>query len=52
MYGIWRPSKLMPILTGTLRESTMLLMIIGFSLLYAYVMSYLHISQAAARKPR
>lgn len=48
MYGIWRPSKLMPILTGTLRESTMLLMIIGFSLLYAYVMSYLHISQAAA----
>lgn len=48
MYGIWRPSKLMPILTGTLRESTMLLMIIGMSLLYAYVMSYLHISQAAA----
>ena len=48
MYGIWRPSKLMPILTGTLRESTMLLMIIGMSLLYAYVMSYLHISQSAA----
>jgi len=48
MYGIWRPSKLMPILTGTLSESTMLLMIIGMSLLYAYVMSYLHISQGAA----
>ncbi len=48
MYGIWRPSKLMPILTGTLRELTMLLMIIGMSLLYAYVMSYLHISQTAA----
>jgi tripartite ATP-independent transporter DctM subunit len=48
MYGIWRPSKLMPIVTGTLRESTMLLMIIGMSLLYAYVMSYLHISQAMA----
>jgi tripartite ATP-independent transporter DctM subunit len=48
MYGIWRPSRLMPIVNGTLRESTMLLMIIGMSLLYAYVMSYLQISQATA----
>jgi TRAP-type C4-dicarboxylate transport system permease large subunit len=31
-----------------MRESGMLLLIIGFSLLYAYVMSYLHISQSAA----
>ncbi len=48
MYGIWRPGKLMPILNGTLRESTMLLMIIGMSLLYSYVMSYLQISQGTA----
>ncbi len=48
MYGVWRPSRLMPILSGTMRESSMLLLIIGFSLLYAYVMSYLHISQGAA----
>jgi tripartite ATP-independent transporter DctM subunit len=48
MYRMWKPSEVMPILTGTLRASTMLLMIIGMSLLYAYVMSYLHISQAAA----
>ena len=48
MYGVWRPSRLMPILTGTMRESSMLLLIVGFSLLYAYVMSYLHISQSAA----
>ena len=48
MYGIWRPSKLMPILNGTLRESTMLLMIIGMSLLYSYVMSFLQISQGTA----
>jgi C4-dicarboxylate transporter DctM subunit len=48
MYGIWRPSRVMPIVAGTLRESTMLLMIIGMSLLYAYVMSYLHISQSTA----
>jgi C4-dicarboxylate transporter, DctM subunit len=48
MYGIWRPSKILPIVNGTLRESTMLLMIIGMSLLYANVMSHLHISQGAA----
>jgi tripartite ATP-independent transporter DctM subunit len=48
MYGVWRPSRLMPILTGTMRESSMLLLIVGFSLLYAYVMSYLQISQSAA----
>ena len=35
-------------LVSTLRESTMLMLIIGMSLLYAYVMSYLHISQSAA----
>ncbi len=48
MYGVWRPARLMPILAGTMRESSMLLLIVGFSLLYAYVMSYLHISQSAA----
>src|SRR5262249_53107621 len=32
----------------TLRESTMLMLIIGMSLLYSYVMSYLHISQSTA----
>jgi len=31
-----------------LRESTMLMLIIGMSLLYSYVMSYLHISQSTA----
>jgi tripartite ATP-independent transporter DctM subunit len=48
IYGIWRPKDLMPILSSTIRESTMLMMIIGMSLLYSYVMSYLHISQSAA----
>lgn len=48
IYGVWRPRDLKPIFTGTLRESTMLLFIIGMSLLYSYVMSYLHISQSAA----
>ncbi len=49
IYGVWRASDLEPILTSTLRESTMLMLIIGMSLLYSYVMSYLHISQAAAQ---
>ncbi len=48
IYRLWRPSQLSPILTSTLKESTMLMFIIGMSLLYSYVMSYLHISQSAA----
>jgi len=48
VYGVWRPKDLSPILSATIKESTMLLLIIGMSLLYSYVMSYLHISQAAA----
>jgi tripartite ATP-independent transporter DctM subunit len=48
IYGVWRPSQLKPILNSTLKESTMLMFIIGMSLLYSYVMSYLHISQGAA----
>jgi C4-dicarboxylate transporter DctM subunit len=44
------PRDLAPILSkSTLKESTMLMMIIGMSLLYSYVMSYLHISQSAAQ---
>ena len=48
VYGAFRISDLKPIFAGTLGESGMLLLIIGMSLLYSYVMSYLHISQAAA----
>ena len=49
IYTVWRWNDLVPILNSTLRESTMLMMIIGMSLLYSYVMSYLHISQATAQ---
>jgi tripartite ATP-independent transporter DctM subunit len=48
VYGAWRLEDLKPIFAGTVGEAGMLLMIIGMSLLYAYVMSYLHISQGAA----
>jgi C4-dicarboxylate transporter, DctM subunit len=49
IYSMWRPRDLAPILTATLRESTMLMFIIGMSLLYSYVMSYLHLSQSGAQ---
>ncbi len=49
VYGIWKPRDLAPILSSTIKESSMLLLIIGMSLLYSYVMSYLHISQSAAQ---
>src|SRR5260221_2233685 len=48
VYGAWHLRDLKPIFEGTLGESGMLMMIIGMSLLYSYVMSYLHISQSAA----
>ncbi|WP_442781691.1 TRAP transporter large permease [Collimonas fungivorans] len=49
VYRMWRPRDLMPFLNSTIKESCMLLLIIGMSLLYSYVMSYLHISQSAAQ---
>ncbi|MGO9570376.1 MAG: TRAP transporter large permease [Desulfomonilaceae bacterium] len=48
VYGVWRPKDAMVIYRTTLMESTMLMFIVGMSLLYSYVMSYLHISQSAA----
>ncbi len=49
IYHVWSPTELRPILVSTLQESTMLMLIIGMSLLYSYVMSYLHISQSTAQ---
>jgi len=49
VYHIWKPRDLRPILGATVRESTMLMFIIGMSLLFSYVMSYLHLSQSAAQ---
>jgi tripartite ATP-independent transporter DctM subunit len=48
VYKMWSPSDVRPILVSTIKESTMLMFIIGMSLLYSYVMSSLHISQSAA----
>jgi len=49
VYGVWRVRDVTPILGATIRESTMLMFIIGMSLLFSYVMSYLHISQSFAQ---
>lgn len=49
VYKVWKPADISPFITSTIKESTMLLFIIGMSLLYSYVMSYLHISQSAAQ---
>ncbi|MDQ6627783.1 MAG: TRAP transporter large permease subunit [Pseudomonadota bacterium] len=49
VYGVWRIRDVAPILSATLKESTMLMFIIGMSLLFSYVMSYLHISQSLAQ---
>lgn len=48
IYRTWRLEQLRPIMFGTIRESTMLMLIIGMSLLYSQVMSSLTISQSAA----
>lgn len=49
IYKMWRISDLSPLLNATIKESTMLMFIIGMSLLFSNVMSHLHLSQSAAQ---
>ena len=49
IYRMWRFKDLYPLLDVSIRESAMLMFIIGMSLLFANVMSYLHLSQSAAQ---
>ncbi len=48
IYGCWRWADMKVILSGTARESSMIMLIIATSFLYTYVMSYLHITQSSA----
>ncbi len=48
IYRVWRPMELWAILRDGLRESGMLLMIIGTSILFGYMMSSLQITQTLA----
>ncbi len=48
VYGCWRWKDMRVILNGTVRESSMIMLIIAMSFLYTYVMSHLHITQSLA----
>jgi len=48
LYKCWKPAELKVILSGTVRESTMIMMIIATSFLFTFVMSYLGVTQQAA----
>ncbi len=48
IYRVWRPSALWAILRDSLRESVMLMMIIGTSILFGYMMSSLLVTQTVA----
>jgi tripartite ATP-independent transporter DctM subunit len=48
IYGVWRARDLWPIMRETLRESVMILMIIGGSILFGYMLTSLFITQSIA----
>ncbi|MCB2018110.1 MAG: TRAP transporter large permease, partial [Hydrogenophaga sp.] len=48
IYRVWKPMDLWTILRDGLRESGMLLMIIGTSILFGYMMSSLQVTQSVA----
>lgn len=48
IYRAWKPQDLWAIYRDTVRESTMIMMIIGAAALFSYMMSLLYISQTVA----
>ncbi len=48
IYRLWRPGDLWPIFRDTLRESVMILMIIGASILFGYMLTSLYVTQSVA----
>jgi tripartite ATP-independent transporter DctM subunit len=48
IYRVWQPAELWGILRDGMRESGMLLLIIGTSILFGYMMSSLQVTQAVA----
>lgn len=49
IYRVWRPADMWHILRDGLRESGMLLLIIGASILFGYMMSSLQVTQSVAQ---
>ncbi|KZD04862.1 TRAP transporter large permease [Oceanibaculum pacificum] len=48
IYKIWRPGDMWHILRDTTRESVMIMMIIGTSVLFSYMLSSLYVTQSIA----
>ncbi|UQG55145.1 MULTISPECIES: TRAP transporter large permease [unclassified Marinobacter] len=48
IYRIYRLSEVWPIMASATRDSTMILMIVAGAALYAYMMSYLYLTQSVA----
>jgi len=48
LYKCWKKEDVVAILSGTVRESTMIMMIIATSALFTFVMSYLGVTQQTA----
>ncbi len=48
IYRIWQPRRLWKIISDSMKESVMILMIIGTSVLFAYMMSSLFVTQSVA----
>jgi len=48
IYKIWRPAQLWSVLSSSMRESVMILMIIGASALFSYTLSSLFVTQSVA----
>lgn len=48
IYKLWRPRDVWEILSGSMKESVMILMIIGTSALFSYALSALFVTQAIA----
>ncbi|MCP5368964.1 MAG: TRAP transporter large permease [Hyphomicrobiales bacterium] len=49
IYRVWQPSRIWRILSDSMRESVMILMIIGASALFSYTLSSLFVTQAVAQ---
>jgi tripartite ATP-independent transporter DctM subunit len=48
IYRMWRPAQLWSVLSSSMRESVMILMIIGASALFSYMLSSLFVTQSVA----
>jgi tripartite ATP-independent transporter DctM subunit len=48
IYGLWQPSHIWRILSTSMNESVMILMIIGASALFSFTLSYLFVTQSIA----